>query len=255
MSRTPLAVLGLAAGAAGFALFAAAGAGVWSLKAAADRKAADLAARAATAADAADHALGFVVEVVDRAEAELAAAKSVTPAGPPEQVNPFLQLTARSAAQQLAGSVDRVHGAVVAASDAVKIADAALDVAGQYPELKSLFGVTPAQLDATRATLGSVAGELRQAKTVLGFPVADTSAVSREQLNAAEEALRQARALAGSLGQVVGSARQRVADLKASADVWGRRVALGVTAASALAAVGQVFMVRFFWRVLRRRPA
>jgi hypothetical protein len=255
MARTLLAVLGLAVGCAGVALFAATGAGVWVLKAEADRQAADLAARAATAADAADHALGFVFEVIGRARAELGAAQAVTPAGPPGQVNPFLQITARSAAQQLAGSVERVHGAVVAASDAVRIADAVLDVAGEHPELKSLFGVTPAQLDATRKTLGAAAGDLRQAKTVLGFPVADTSAVSREQLQAAEHALDQAWALADSLRQVVGKTRQRVADLKASADVWGWRVAVGVTAASALAAVGQVFMVRFFWRVLRRRPA
>ncbi len=251
--RTILAVVGLVVSAAGFAAFAAAAVGVWWAKAEVNRRTDALEARAHTATAAADHAVGFVRKVIEQARVDLdGARKNAAPADP---VHPFLQLSAQQASQRLAGSVDRASAAVVTASDAVVVANTALELFDRDEELQGWFGVKPEQLDQTRTDLGSATRELKVARTVLGIPVAPGATPTPEQLNAVESALTQASGLTDQMAGVVATTRARVAETKRRVDVWVRRAALGITLLGALAATGQFFAVRFCWRVLRRKPA
>ena len=50
-------------------------------------------------------------------------------------------------------------------------------------------------------------------------------------------------------------ARSKVNDTKRAVDIWAYRLALATTLICALATAGQLFMVRFCWRTLRRLPA
>lgn len=255
MTRSLLAAAGLALACAGAAAFVAVGVWVWRLKAEVNQQADYLAGRANAAADAADHAIGFVGEILEKARAELELARTRVAAPAPVRVNPILQLTARQASQQLAGSVERALGAIVAASDAVVVIDAALDVVSEYPELERIFGVHPDQIRDTRGTLGSVAAELRQARSVLGVPVDHGPVPTPEQLDAVDQALRVAEGFRDDMARVVKAARDRVNETRRKVDVWGRRAAWATAAVSALGFLGQYFMARFCWRQLRRLPA
>src|SRR5207248_11440394 len=124
----------------------------------------------------------------------------------------------------------------------------------ECPELKRLLKINPEQVTATRSALGNASADLRQAKTVLGIPVTD-SGLTPEQLNAVDDALRRAKQFTNDAERVVENARRRVGELRTLADVWTWRVAVGVTAACLLAAVGQVFLARFCWRTFRGQPA
>ncbi len=254
MLRPALSLFGLLVACAGLGLFVAIGVYSWTLKAEVNRQTAVLAERANTAGDAADHAVRFVGEVIDQADKDLAGARSRAGDPPRRPINPFVQVAARQASQDLAGSVERAHVAVVTASDAVKVAQSALKVFEDSDEIKHLFNVHPEQMDATRSTLGNVAGELRQAQTVIGtVPGADDP--TPEQLNAVGSALEQARTFTDELAKVVTTARSRVNDVKTTVDRWTLRVALATTLVCALAAVGQVFLARFCWRRYRGLPA
>lgn len=255
MVRNLLAITGLAIGLTGVGVFLAVGIWVWQLKAEVNRQTEYLASRANAAGDAADHAIGFVREVIEKARNDLNDARSKARPSAPEQVNPLVQMTARQASLQLAGSIERALGAVVTASDAVVVIDAALDVVSDYPELEKLFGVHPDQVRQTRGTLVSVAGELRKAKSILGIPIESGPIPTPEQLDAVDAAIRMAEGFRGEMSRVVQLARRRVNDAKRTADVWAWRTAVGTTAVSALGLVGQLFLARFCWRKLRRLPA
>lgn len=250
--RAAVAALGLVGSLLGFALFAGAAGGVWWAKAEANRRADALAARAHAAADTADHAVGFVRGVVDQAEADLARARAAAPGGPPEPVHPLVQLGAR---QALAGSVDRASTAVVAASEAAVVANTALELFDKDEELQGWFGVRPEQLAHTRAELSAATRDLTKARTVLGIPVAPGGPATAEQLNTIEAGLGQARAFTDQLGGAVGGIRGRVVETKRRVDRWVQRAAVAVTALGALGAAGQLFAARFWWRVLRNKPA
>jgi hypothetical protein len=252
--RSLLSLVGLAVACAGIGLFFAIGTYVWTLKAEVNRQTTTLAARANMAGDAAEGAIKFVREVIGQAETDLKGARDAN-TGPAPPVNPLERMFALKASKQLAGSVERAHGAVVTASDAVVVADAALEVFNASPELKQLFGVQPEQVDATKSTLGNVAGELRQAKSVLGVPVGADDPLTTEQLNAVDGALDQAAAFTDEMARVVTTARGRVNDTKTMLDRWTWRVAVATSAIAALAAIGQLFLARYCWRRFRDLPA
>lgn len=253
--RRLLAVLGLLVAVIGFVTFVSAAVVVWRLKAETNRRTDALAAKANEAVKAADSAVTFVSRVLDQADKDLVDARK-RPTDPPQPVNPFLQLTARQASQNLAGSVEKADAAVVVASDAAVVAEAALELFGdekQLPELKQWLGVKPDQLAQTKSGLSRAGLELKQVRTILGVSVGDGP--TAEQLVTVEAALAQARTLTNQMGTVVATARTRVDETKREIDLWVLRVALGVTVVGVVGAAGQFFMARFCWRVLRGKPA
>lgn len=256
MFRNVFAVVGLLLGLVGAVFFAASGVLIWSVRKDVDQQATALAARANDAADAADHAVGYVYEILDQATSDLQITRKQLLEQPAQQINPFVQFTARQATQQLAGSVDRVSGAVVTASDAVVVADAAMDVISRSDELKRLLGVSPDQMFTTRHSLEQATNELRRARSVLGITVSSVGdGLSEEQLNAVDRALSQARGFADEMAKVVATVRNRVNDTKQEVNVWAWRGALATTIICAWATVGQLFLARFCWRTLRGQPA
>jgi len=255
MLRSVLSLVGLLVACAGIGLFIALGVYSWTLKAEVSRQTALLSERANMAGDTAEHAIGFVREVIEKAGEDLKEARKHTIATPAQPVNPLELMFARKASTELAGSVERAHGAVVTASDAVKVAEAALDVFNSDPRLKEFFGVQPDQVDATKLTLDKATTELRQVKSVLGVPVGSADQLTTEQLNAVDGALKQANGFTDELTKVVTTARSRVNDTKTTVDWWTWRLAFATTLVCALAAVGQVFLARFCWRTYRGLPA
>ncbi len=253
--RAVVAAVGLLVSVAGCATFAVVAAGVWWAKAETNRRTDSLAARANTATDTADHAVGFVTEVVGQAEADLKRTRENTAGVPPEPVHPIVKIGAQQASQELAGSVDRANVAVITASDAVVVANTALELFDKDEELQRRFGVNPEHLAQTRTDLGAATRDLKKARAVLGIPVAPGATPTPEQLNAVESALTQARGFTDQMSAVVANTRSRVAETKQRVDMWVRRAAFVITALGVLGASGQFFAARFCWRVLRRKPA
>jgi hydrogenase maturation protease len=255
MLRTFLSLVGLLIACVGIGLFVAIGVYVWPLKTEVNRQTTALAAQASRAGDAADNAVGFVRKVIGQAGEDLKEArKAAATVQPATQVNPLEAMIARKATQDLAGSVERAHGAVTTASDAVVVAQAALEVFNNNEPLQQFFGVNSQQMEATTRTLGNVTNDLRQARTVLGVPFGNNT-LTQEQLNAVDNALSQASGFTDEMANVVTAARTRVNDAKTTADKWAVRIAVATSVLCALAAVGQVFFARFCWRTFRRLPA
>ena len=255
MFRSVLALVGLLVALCGTGLFVGISIVVWSLRTEAMRHADFLADKASGVADAADRAVLFVREVLDKAGAELVAARTAAAVRVPEPVSPLLSMTARRASEELAGSVDRAHGAVLTASDAVVVAGAALEVFKDNPDLRQLFRIDPEQVSTTRQALEAVAGELRQARGILRPLVAGESPTV-EQLNAVDATLGQVRRFTDEAAAVVDSARARIAEVRRGVDMWAWRAAMAATLVCALGAVGQAFMARSCWQFLRpRTPA
>lgn len=248
MIRKLVALLGLVIACGGIGLFVALGVYVWSLKTEVNRQTNVLTANANKAGDKADQAIEFVRTVIGKAENDLAAARNGTPE-PTKPASALEMVLAKSASQRLAGSVDQAHGAVVTASDAVVVANAALQVFDNNTDFNRLFGVKASQVDATKTTLDQAARELQKAKEVLG------GTPTPEQLNAVDNALGQARDFTNELGRVVDSVRCRVNATRSMVDQWSWRIAIGTTLLSVLASIGQLFMARFFWRTVRSLPA
>lgn len=249
-----LAVVGLLISVTGFLVFTSAAVGVWKLKTETDRRTEALATKAHSAVSAADRAVDFVNRVIDQGKKDLKETRDkshATPAGP---VNPFTQMAARQASEKLAGSVERANAAVITASDAAVVAEAALQLFGQEEEWKGWLGVKPEQLTQTRTTLDSASSELKQVRVLLGVPV-EVGGPTEEQLVTVESALNQAHGFTSQLGSVVASARTRVDETKRAVDLWVLRVAIIVTVIGVVGAAGQFFMARFCWRVLRGKPA
>jgi hypothetical protein len=57
------------------------------------------------------------------------------------------------------------------------------------------------------------------------------------------------------MDRVVSTIRGRVDSTRTIVNQWSLRIAIGTTLLCALAAVGQYFMARYFWRTLRGLPA
>lgn len=251
MTRKLIALVGLVVGCGGMGLFIALGIYVWSLKVEVNQQIEALAAKARGAGDEADRAIKFVENVIKQANDDLAYARkhAAATARPARPMSMFELAMARTASQRLAGSVDRAQGAVATASDAVVVAEAALQVFSDSTELKDLLGVQPGQLAATQSTIDKARSELRQARTALGGDP------THEQLNAVDNALDQAQGFTDEMARVVETVRRRVDVTRISVHRWSLRIAIGTTLLCALAAVGQFFMARYFWRTLRGLPA
>jgi len=256
MFRRLSALLGLIVGLFGAGLFIAIGIQVWYIKAEVNRQTDDLAARANAAGDAADRAIGLVGEVIEKAKLDLVETRKTVTVSEPARVNHFMQLTARQASINLTGSLERTLGAIAAASDSVVVAQAALDIVSANPQLEKVFGFDLSQIQHTRTTLGSVSGELRQAKTILGVPVSAPGELpSAEQLDAVDNALGMADGFRAEMARIVGVARTRVNETKQLIDLWAWRLAASATALCIIGALGQFFLARFCLRKLHNLPA
>lgn len=255
MIRSAFALSGLVLAFVGTGLFLAIGIWIWSLRTDVNRQSEVLAGRANTTLDSASTAIGVVREIIGKAEEDLDVARQEILVQTPPPINPVIRLTARKASQDLAGSVDRAHGAIVIASEAVVVADAALDVVGGDQELKRIFGLNPEQLDATRSALGKVSSDLLQAKDVLGPPTHFNGGPTPEQLYAVDNAIHQARVFTDEVSKVIESTRARVNETRQKVETWALRGAVGMTVIAVFGVVGQFFMGRYFWRLLRRDPA
>jgi hypothetical protein len=255
MARSVLAAVGLLVALSGLGLFVALGYSVWPVRRETDRTLADAHAKAELAADTAAHTLALVREVIDRAGHDLAAARAEAALHPQkENVNPLVRMVVREQARNLPDKVEQARDAVGTASDAVVVASAALNVFSQLASDQAAIGVTSGQVHEARNRLDQVAAELRQARSVLGVPVprGDTPATA-EQLTAVDDALTRARAITDELERVLNQVRAQVAEVRAQAELWVWRGAVGITALSSLAALGQAFMARACWRALRRK--
>ena len=201
-------------------------------------------------------ALGYTAWVVrSEADRQLAAARTEAALHPQkENVNPLVRMVVRDQARNLPGKVEQARDAVGTASDAVVVASAALDVFAQLHVDGEALGVGPERVQAARGQLDQVAAELKSARLVLGVPVPRPDGpATDEQLSAVDDALSRARGVTDDLERVLGRVRVRVAEVRATAELWAWRAAVVVTALAALAALGQVFMARACWRALRRR--
>jgi hydrogenase maturation protease len=255
MIRSAFALVGLILAFAGMGLFIAIGIWIWSVKAEVNRQTEALSGRANKTLNSAHDAIEVVREIIEKAENDLAATRLEMLTQAPPAINPVIRSAARGASQNLVGSVDRAHGAIVIASEAVVVADAALNVVGDDLELKKMFNLKPEQLDATRTALGKVSSDLLQAKDILGPPTDPSMVPTFEQLYAVDDALRQARGFTDEVCKVVESTRTRVNETKQKVDLWACRGAVGTSAIAAFGVLGQFFMARFFWRLLRRQSA
>ena len=253
MIRRLVALAGTGLGLLGIAAFIFVGIKIWHIKADVNRQARYLAAKAHSAADAADRAILFVRDVLSKAKDDLGRVRPGTTAT--AAVNPLLRITALQASRELLGSVERAQGAVLAASDAVVVADAALNVASEveyFDELDRLFGFSPEHLKQSRSALVSISSELERASGILGDA---PESLTADQLSAANAALIQANDLTNRLSEVVRRARQQVDKAKAEVDMWAARVSYAVTALATLGAVGQLFLLRYCVRKLVNLPA
>ncbi|MBA4189744.1 MAG: hypothetical protein C0467_17295 [Planctomycetaceae bacterium] len=229
---------------------------VWYVKAEVNRQTADLAVRANAAGDAADRAITIVGDVITKAKSDLGDTRSKVVAPEPIRVNHFMQMAARQASINLTGSLERTLGAVVTASDTVVVAEAALDIVTANPQLEKVFGINPDQIQQTRVTLGAVAGELRQAQSILGIPISPNGELpTAEQLEAVDTALRMADGFKAEMARIVGVARARVNETKRLIDLWTWRLTMAATILCGFGAVGQCFVARFCLRRLHDLPA
>jgi hydrogenase maturation protease len=254
MIRSFIAWFGFIFSCVGVVLFIVIGIWIWSLKAEVDRQSETLSSRANKTLDSADRAIGLVREIIEKAEGDLAMTRLDSIGHfSPHPFDPVFQIAAQKASQDLAGSVDRAHNAVVLASEAVVVADAALDVVGGVPELKQLLGVKPEQLDATRTALGNVSNELQHARGYLDIQTVSADGVpTYEQLHAVDDALRNARGFTDEVGKVVETTRSRVNETRQKVEIWSLRGAIGTSLISALGVLGQLFMARAFWKMRSR---
>jgi len=256
MFRRLFALTGLLFALAGSGMFIALAVSAWKIKAEVERQTNDLATRANAAGDAADEAINFVGKVIQTAQEDLNAAR--VPVSAPEhiRVNPLVQLSARQTSINLAGSLERALGAVTTASDTVVVVNAALQLAQGNEQFEKMFGINPDQIAQTRTALGSVAGELRDARSILGVPVSSSGELATtEQLDAVDNALRLAGRFQAEMAKIVGDARKRVNETKQLIDLWALRLAVAVTALCVVGMVGQFFLARFCVRKLNHLPA
>ncbi len=249
------AAAGLTVALVGFTVFATSAYATWRVKAEVNQRTDDLASNADKAVDSADHAINFVRDVLNASENDLRDARQQPREMPSATVNPFVRIGARQTAQRLAGSVQRADAAVTAASDAVIVAQKAIDLFGQDEQLKRWFGVQPEQVSETRLDLVSASREIQRVRDVLGSPLASSAAPTEEQLVMLAGAIQQGRSFTDRMALVVATIRTRVHETKRTVDVWSLRIAIGITAVGVLGALGQIFMARFFWRLFRGKPA
>ena len=257
MIRSAFALVGLILAFAGMGLFIAIGIWIWSVKAEVNRQTEALSGRANKTLDSAHDAIEVVREIIEKAENDLAATRLEMLTQAPPAINPVIRSAARGASQNLAGSVEQAHGAIVIASEAVVVADAALNVVGDDLELKKMFNLKPEQLDATRTALGKVSFRIcSRPKTFSDLlPTLRMIPDLRAVVRGGRCGSVQARGFTDEVCKVVESTRTRVNETKQKVDLWAWRGAVGTSTIAAFGVLGQFFMARFFWRLLRRQSA
>ncbi|MDB5313538.1 MAG: hypothetical protein JWO38_7740 [Gemmataceae bacterium] len=257
MVRSALCAAGLFLGSAGFALFVSLGVGVWATKREADRQVAAAAEKAQTAADLAARVIALIRDVIARAQAGLAAARADPDTAPPGATpDPLVRAVVWKAKRDLPGDVEKARDAVGVASEAVVVAGAALDAFGERPADETVLGIRPEHMHTARTQLDTAAADLRNARHVLGIPIPAANGVATpDQLANVDGALVRASEVTNQFDEALSRARHKVDETRRRAEVWSLRAAAGITALAALAALGQVFMVRACWRGLRVRPA
>ena len=249
MSRKVLSGIGFVLGIAGFLAFIAIGVGTWIAKREADRQLTAAVEKAHHAGNVASNVISLVREIIARAKASLVAARVESVQTPGEEPDFFTRMVVRKAKRDLPGEVDKARDAVGVASEAVVVAGAVLDVFDDRKPDEVALGVKEHDLKAARSQLDSAAAELKNARSVLGFPI---PGASEEQLTQVDQALATATDVTNQVDRAVTEARGKVDELKRKSEVWSMRAAIGITGLTALAALGQVFLVRACWRGLQR---
>ena len=246
--------VGLVVAVAGYGAFTAFGIAAWVVRAEADRQVVVLSGQASAAADVVGRAISLVRQVIARAESGLTEARveaALPP--PPPNVNPLVTIGLRQATRDLPGRVELARDAVVTASDAVVVVEAALDVLTENPEVRERFGVQLHALHASRTQLDTTANDLRGARTVLGIPIPgrELAPISPELLRAVDESLTRAKGYADALEQSLDVARDKIRTTRARTLWWSLRLAVGATVLAVLGATGMVFMGGACWKRLR----
>jgi hypothetical protein len=260
MLRRALSVAGLLLAVAGFVTFVGLGVGAWVAKREADRQAAAVSEKAHQAGDIAERVIALVREIIARARGGLAVARSgpADAAGAGAPLDPVMQMVVWKAKRDLPGDVARARDAVGTASEALIVAEAALNVFQEQPVDGTALGVGPGDMQAAKTQLDAAASDLKTARRVLGVPIPHpdgAGGATPEQLSNVEAALARATEVTDRFDIALDRVRQKVDAATRQAGVWSLRAAVAVSALSALAALGQVFMARACWRGLRSRSA
>lgn len=252
MIRSVLSALGLIVALAGMGLFAGAGAYVWTLRAETLQQTEMLAERAHAAGDVAEEVIRLIREIIARAQAGLAAARTdpaKLTAG--KEPDPLVRFALAKAKRDLPHEVERARDAVSIASEALVVAGAAVDVFEERPGDGSSLGIRPEDMRAARMQLDTAANELGSARSILGIPIPSDGSATPEQLTQVEDALQRAEGVADQMDGALAQARAKVNHAREQVESWSLRVAIGITAAAILAALGQFFMARACWYGLR----
>lgn len=249
---------GLVVAVAGFGAFVALGVAAWATKREVDAQVASLTEKAAAATDVVGRGLLLAREVIDRAERglEQARAEAAQPV-PPPSVNPFVTIGLRQATRELPGRVELARDAMVAASDAVVVAEAALNVLTENPDVGARFGVPTWAIQEGLAKLDTAAGDIRGARTVLGMPIPghESAPIPPEVLRAVGESLAQSRGYLGMLDRALLTAREKIRTTRERTLLWAWRLAVGATVLAVLGATGMGFMGVACGKKLFRRGA
>jgi len=248
MIRKLLAGAGLVLGAAGFVTFIALGIGAWFAKREADKQLNAAVAKAHQAGDVATRVVALVREVLARAKTSLAAARTETQP-PGEVTDPAVRFAMWKAKRELPGEVEKARDAVGVASEAVIVAESVLEVFVERKPDEPALGVKAHDVKTARTQLESAATDLKNARTVLGIPIA---AGTPEQYSQVDQALVTATDVTDRVDQALDDARRKVDEAKSQADRWALRVAIIASALGAWAALGQVFLFRASWRAWAR---
>src|SRR5258708_891305 len=123
MLRKLLAAIGLLLGIAGFVIFIALAVGIWTAKRAADRELTAAVEKAHQAGDVAARVIALIREVIARASASLAMARSESELVPPgTDPDPLVRMAMWKAKRELPGEVEKARDAVGIATEAVIVA-------------------------------------------------------------------------------------------------------------------------------------
>jgi hypothetical protein len=254
MVRSYFCVLGLLVAIAGTGFFAGVGIYVWKLRADTLKQTEVLVERAHAAGNVAEQVITLIREVIARAEAGLEASRtSPSDMTVGKDPDPLVRFAMAKAKRDLPQEVERARDAVGIASEALVVAGAAVDVFEERPGEGSSLGIRPEVMRTARTQLDMATKELKSARHVLGIPIPNTDGrATAEQLSQVEEALRLAEGVADQMDGALAQARDKVNHAEAEVEAWSWRLAIGITAAAALAAIGQLFMVRACWYGLGR---
>jgi hypothetical protein len=245
--RKSISIAGLVLSVAGFVIFIALGVSAWFAKREADRRVNAAAVQAQQAGEVASHVVRLVREVIARAQVSLTTSRAgFEPAG--DINDPMVRLAMWKATRELPDQVEKARDAVHIASEALIVAESVLDVFVEHKPDETVLGVRAGDMGAARSQLESAASDLKNARTVLGIPIAPATP---EQYSQVDQALASATDLTNRVDDALKLARHKVDEAKASAHRWSLRAAIIISALTALAALGQVFLFRASWRGLR----